>query len=287
MSTMINEGRGISDSIKEEVDKIYNILLDKSYSVNKYVFNGIEITINFNKINNYHSSININENNDKIINIGIPDGYKERRVKEIIAHELTHLVELLHLGNKKSKYDLIKKSLMEFNPKTKELDTLSHIFYLTLDNEINANIAQTYIYLKGFKFLSKSEYTKKLNNYIETIEYMNIINFEEDILINKIMINKLCINELYAFNNILISNGVKTPDINNINTYVKKWFKIFNRKAKIFLIKQYRIIDEVLKDYKKFEGYTTEHPNRIINYDEYLDSNLIIDIEEYIKNEKH
>jgi hypothetical protein len=279
---MINEGKGISNVIKNDVDKIFNILVDKSYSTNEYNFNGIDIIINFKKINNYSSNISIDENNTKIINIGIPDGYKENKVKENIAHELTHLIEILNLNSDKyPKYNLIKKSLLKFNPKTKELNILAHIFYLTLDNEINANIAQTYIYLKSFKFLNKLEYTKKLSNYSETIEYMRIVNFEENILIHQIKSNQLCIDELYEFNDILISNGVKTPNIKNIDFYIKKWFKIFKTKSKVFLIKQYRIIDEVLKDYKKYENYTTEYPNIIVNYNEYI-NNIVPIYEEYI-----
>lgn len=272
---MLNEGRGISDVVKDNVDIIYDIFLNNSYSNNFYNFNGTEITINFIKKNNYYSNIEVNKKSEKIINIGIPDGHKEKRVKENIVHELTHLMEILNLSNKYPKHNRIKKSLVEFGHITNEIDVFKHMMYKTLDNEINANVAQTYIYLKNFRYWDRLEYVKRLREYNETIEYEKINKLDEDVLIDKILFNPICIVELHRFNDILISNGVKTYNIDNIKTYVKKWIKIFKTKSKIFLIRQYKIIDEIMEDMKKYENYNTEYPEHLINfnikkYDEFI-----------------
>ena len=53
---------------------------------------------------------------------------------------------------------------------------------------------------------------------------MKIVGFEEDKLIFKIKSDQNCINELHKFNNILISNGVKVPQMEELlKIYEDKW----------------------------------------------------------------
>ena len=73
---MLNEGKGTSETIKEDVNKIWNLFLNNSYSEHNFKFGNNRIgykdlTIKFNHINNYYSNISINKSNDIIINIGI------------------------------------------------------------------------------------------------------------------------------------------------------------------------------------------------------------------------
>lgn len=43
---MINEGKGISDVIKEDVDKIYQLFLDNSFSKHTYKFgDGLKLKV--------------------------------------------------------------------------------------------------------------------------------------------------------------------------------------------------------------------------------------------------
>lgn len=77
---------------KEDVNKIWNLFLNNSYSEHNFKFGNNRIgykdlTIKFNHINNYYSNIYINKSNDIIINIGIPTNGKEKRIKENISHE--------------------------------------------------------------------------------------------------------------------------------------------------------------------------------------------------------
>ena len=273
---MINEGKGISDVIKEDVDKIYQLFLDNSFSTHTYKFGkeklGFrDLTIKFNHLNNYYSNIQIDKLNNITVNIGIPTNGKEKRVKENITHELTHVMEILGIGNDKEypKYNRIKLSLREFKdyPMSKAMEFLTDVFYKTLDNEVNANVAQTYIYVKSDGRCSKEQALIRLNEWETYKLYDSIKNIKLELLVNR-----LTSEEVNHFNSLLIKNDVRTISSDNIMIWLNYWFKIFKRKADIFLKNSERILEEIEDDWKKFENYTTndyDH-NRVIDYSPYI-----------------
>lgn len=273
---MINEGKGISDIIKEDIDKIYQLFLDNSFSTHTYKFGkeklGFrDLTINFNHLNNYYSNIQIDKLNNISVNIGIPTNGKEKRVKENIAHELTHVMEILGLGNNKEypKYNRIKLSLREFKdyPMSKAMEFITDVFYKTLDNEVNANVAQTYIYVKSDGRCSKEGALIRLKEWETYKLYYSIENIKLELLVNK-----LTKDEVECFNLILTKNDVRTISSNNITIWLNYWFKIFKRKADIFLKSSERILEEIEEDWKMYENYTTSitgYP-KIIDYTQYL-----------------
>jgi len=271
---MLNEGKGISEIIKEDINKIWELFLNNSYSTHIYKFGNDkvgykELTIKFNHINNYYSSITINKSNNIIINIGIPTNGKEKRVKENISHELTHVIEILGLNGKDyPKYNKIKLSLREFEnyPKSKPMEFITDIFYKTLDNEINANVAQTYIYIKSDGRCSKEESIKKLKEWETYKLYDNIKNIKL-----KILLLDLKQKEVDDFNNILIKNKVKTISSINIDIWLNYWFKIFKKKSDIFIKNSERILEEIEKYWKMFENYVNnEDSSKIIDYSPYI-----------------
>ena len=277
---MLNESKGISNLIKENVDKIYQLYLDNSYSTHNYTFGDKNIIIKFNHLNNYYSNIQIDKQNNITVSIGIPTNGKEKRVKENITHELTHVIEILGLGNKEyPKYNKIKKSLIEFkdNPMSKAMEFITDIFYKTLDNEVNANVAQTYIYIKSDGRCSKEEALSRLKDWETYKLYDNIKNINLDILESK-----LSKEEIDTFNSILIKNNVRTISSNNINTWLNYWFKIFKRKAETFLKNSQRILDEIESDWKIYEQYTSiEEYDKVIDYSKYIKK-----FDEYSNNHK-
>lgn len=273
---MLNEGKGISDIVKEDVDKIYQLFLNNSYSTHTYRFGNDklgfkDLTINFNHLNNYYSNIQIDKLNSIIVNIGIPINGKEKRIKENITHELTHVIEIIGLNNKDyPKYNKIKISLIEFKdqPISKAMEFITDVFYKTLDNEINANVAQTYIYVKSDGRCSEIEALNRLNEWETYKFYKNIKNVKLNILESK-----LSKNEVNEFNSLLINNGVKTISSQDISNWLRYWFKIFNRKSEVFLHNSERILKEIEEDWKKFESYATTIPNdnsNVIDYTPYL-----------------
>lgn len=272
---MLNEGKGISDVIKEDVNKIYQLFLDHSYSTHSYRFGNDrlgfkDLTIKFNHLSNYYSNIQIDKSNKITVNIGIPTNGKEKRVKENITHELTHVIEIIGLNDKDyPKYNRIKLTLREFKdqPISKAMEFITDVFYKTLDNEINANVAQTYIYVKSDGRCSEIEALNRLNEWETYKFYNNIKNIKLDILESK-----LSKDEVNLFNSLLVKNGVKTISSDNISNWLRYWFKIFNRKAEIFLNNSERILKEIEEDWIKFENYTTSIPGypKVIDYTPYL-----------------
>ncbi len=274
---MINEGKGISDIIKEDVDKIYQLFLDNSFSTHTYKFGkeklGFrDLKINFNHLNNYYSNIQIDKLNNITVNIGIPTNGKEKRVKENITHELTHVMEILGIGNDKEypKYNRIKLSLREFKdyPMSKAMEFLTDVFYKTLDNEVNANVAQTYIYVKSDGRCSKEQALIRLKEWETYRLYDSIKNIKLDILENK-----LTRDEVNNFNSILIKNYVRTISSDNIMIWLNYWFKIFKRKADIFLKNSERILEEIQEDWKIYEQYVSSIPkdyDKVIDYSPYI-----------------
>lgn len=273
---MINEGKGISDVIKDDVYKIYQLFLDNSFSTNIYKFGkenlGFrDLTIKFNHINNYYSNIQIDKLNNITVNIGIPTNGKEKRIKENITHELTHVMEILGIGNDKEypKYNRIKISLREFKdyPMSKAMEFITDIFYKTLDNEVNANVAQTYVYVKSDGRCSKEQALIRLKEWETYKVYDSIKNIKLEILEDK-----LTKEEVDEFNSILIKNDVKTISSDEIIIWLNYWFKTFRRKADIFIKNSERILEEIEEDWKKFENYTTNDydQNKIIDYSPYI-----------------
>jgi hypothetical protein len=269
---MINEGKGISDVVKDEVDNIWNLFQQNSYSTHNLTIGYDKIgfkeyEIKFVERNNYYSHLNVDKFRNCSITIGIPPNGKERRVKEVISHELTHLIEIIGLNKKDyPRYWNIKQSLMEFKPKTKAGELITRCIYKTLDNEVNANVAQTYVYLNNFGIMSKSNYLDKLNEYSEWIEYNNILKISKENIKSKVDPS-----EIEDLNNILIKNGVNTIRSFNIDNWFNFWFKTFHRKSNIYLENSQRIIDEVVDKYKHFEEYSTiPNDGKIIDYSPYI-----------------
>ena len=269
---MINEGKGISDVVKDEVDNIWNLFQQNSYSTHNLTIGYDKIgfkeyEIKFVERNNYYSHLNVDKFRNCSITIGIPPNGKERRVKEVISHELTHLIEIIGLNKKDyPRYWNIKQSLMEFKPKTKAGELITRCIYKTLDNEVNANVAQTYVYLNNFGIMSKSNYLDKLNEYSEWIEYNNILKISKENIKSKVDPS-----EIEDLNNILIKNGVNTIRSFNIDNWFNFWFKTFHRKSNIYLENSQRIIDEVVDKYKHSEEYSTiPNDGKIIDYSPYI-----------------
>lgn len=272
---MLNEGKGISDIIKEDVDIIYQLFLDNSYSTHTYKFGNDKLgfknlTIKFNHLNNYYSNIQIDKLNNITVNIGIPTNGKEKRIKENITHELTHVIEILGLNGKDyPRYNKIKISLIEFKdyPMSKALEFITDVFYKTLDNEINANVAQTYIYVKSDGRCPKEEALNRLKEWDTYKVYNNIKNVKLNTLLSQ-----LKQKEVDDFNVILIKNGVKTISSSNIEMWLNYWFKIFKRKSDIFLKNSERILEEIEKDWGIFEKYVsnTYDASKVIDYSPYI-----------------
>ena len=276
---MINEGRGISELNKEETENLFNIFKETGYQkFNHQILNRI-VEITFSE-GNYDSKF-YKKLGKYYLSITCPKDYDELRLKTIITHELNHFIEISKIEDKKWRYpnyDKIKKSLIEFVPHSKQLQFFKHLIYKTLDNEVNANVSQTYTYLRSFNSDNYDYLRLKLEDYEIRKEYQNLLNFNISKFKSDIKLNNIDFRE---FNEILIKNGVDDfLDFiyeGNIDRYIDNWFKIIKSNIKKLLKKQDNIIKEVIEDIDKLNNYSSEYPiseKIILNYTEYLKDNL-------------
>ena len=276
---MINEGRGISELNKEETENIFNIFRKEGYQTFEHQILNRIIELTFSE-ENYDSKF-YKKSGKYYMLITCPKDYNDIKLKTIITHELNHLIEISKIEDKKyrySNYDKIKKSLIDFNPESKQLQFFKHIVYKTLDNEINANVSQTYTYLRNFNSSDEDYLKSKLEEYEVRRQYQDLLNFNISKFKNDIKINNVNFDE---FNKILINNGVDDfLDFiyeRNLDKYIDNWFKIIKSNIKKLLKKQDNIIKEVIEDINKLDNYSSEYPiteNIILNYTEYLKENL-------------
>ena len=276
---MINEGRGISELNKEETKNLFNIFQKEGYQTFEHQILNRIIEVTFSE-GNYDSKF-YKKSGEYYILITCPKDYNDIKLKTIITHELNHFIEISKIENKKYRYpnyDKIKKSLIEFNPESKQLQFFKHIIYKTLDNEINANVSQTYTYLRNFNSSDEDYLRSKLEEYEMRREYQDLLNFNISKFKNDIKINNVNFDE---FNKILANNGVDDfLDFiyeRNVDKYIDNWFKIIKSNIKKLLKKQDIIIKEVIEDINKLDNYSSEYPiteNIILNYTEYLKENL-------------
>jgi hypothetical protein len=276
---MINEGRGISELNKEETENIFNIFKKEGYQTFEHQILNRIIELTFSE-GNYDSKF-YKKSGKYYMLITCPKDYNDIKLKTIITHELNHFIEISKIEDKKYRYpnyDKIKKSLIDFNPESKQLQFFKHIVYKTLDNEINANVSQTYTYLRNFNSSDEDYLKSKLEEYEVRREYQDLLNFNISKFKNDIKINNVNFDK---FNKILTNNGVDDfLDFiyeRNVDKYIDNWFKIIKSNIKKLLKKQDNIIKEVIEDINKSDNYSSEYPiteNIILNYTEYLKENL-------------
>lgn len=276
---MVNEGRGISELNKEETENLFNIFKENGYQIfNHQILNRI-VETTFSE-GNYDSKF-YKKTGKYYLSITCPKDYDELKLKTIITHELNHFIEVSKIEDKKYRYpnyNKVKKSLIDFDPKSKQLQFFKHIIYKTLDNEVNANVSQTYTYLRSFNSSDENYLKSKLEEYEIRKEYKNLLNFNISKFKSDIRLNNIDFEE---FNEILIKNGVDDfLDFiyeRDIDRYIDNWFKIINANIRKLIKKQDNIIKEVIEDINKLNNYTSEYPiseKIILNYTEYLKDNL-------------
>lgn len=276
---MINEGRGISELNKEETENLFKIFKENRYQTFNYQILNRIVEITFSE-GNYDSKF-YKKSGRYYLSITCPKDYEELKLKTIITHELNHFIEVSKIEDKKYRYpnyNKIKKSLIEFEPESKQLQFFKHLLYKTLDNEVNANVSQTYTHLRSFNSSDENYLKSELEEYEIRKEYQNLLNFNISKFKSDLKSNNIDFEE---FNEILIKNGVDNfLDFiyeKNIDKYIDNWFKIIKSNIKKLLKKQDNIIREVIEDINKFNNYSSEYPiseKTILNYTEYLKDNL-------------
>jgi hypothetical protein len=278
----INENRGISNFIKQlsttlsgtifkEYEKIsdeeipsFDIKLKVDYEEISQI-NQINIIVKSDK-KNYHSKFYPLDSNllNLCLEFDLPIKSKLDHfyLHELVIHEMTHLYEYYNIVINQREfpfYNRIKKSLIR-TIKQDEFDVFSYfrnLVYLTLDNELNARVAQTYQLLKYENVNDKEQLfnilkTKHIWKKYKEIDNFNPKKYTSD-LIEFIGLDfvKILIN---SFNDELKKNSISFSFIKDVHNegdiiqYFNNWNKRFKYKLKKHLYKLNRVIDEVIKD---------------------------------------
>jgi hypothetical protein len=80
-----------SDIIKSQINNIYNLFINNSYSKNILIIENKSYEIEFIIGNNYHSCFVLNDDGNYKISIKIPINGKERKIKENLLNKLINL----------------------------------------------------------------------------------------------------------------------------------------------------------------------------------------------------
>jgi hypothetical protein len=278
----INENRGISNFIKKlstiisgRIFKEYEKISDNSTpSFNINIKIDCEEINQINKINliitgysgNYHSKFYPLD--DNLLNLCLEFDLPVKSkldyfyLHELIIHEMTHLYEYYNIVINQREFPLynrIKKTLIR-TIKQDEFDVFSYfrnLVYLTLDNELNARVAQTYQLLKYENIHDKEQLfnilkTKHIWKKFKEINSFNYKKYTNDLIeFIGLDFTKTLIN---SFNNELKNNNIEFKFIKKVNNeedilqYFKNWNNRFKYKLKKHLYKLNRVIDEVIKD---------------------------------------
>lgn len=279
----INENRGISNFIKRlstiisgRIYKEYEKLSDNDlFSFNiiliidfKEIDKIKELNISIKMINeNYNSKFYISGSNllkDLCLEFDLPkkSNLDYFYLHELVVHELTHLYEYYNIViNQRSfpLYNRIKKALIR-TIKQDNFDIFIYfrnLVYLTLDNELNARVAQTYQLLKFKNINNRDQLLKILKTTHIWKKYKEIDNFNpkkytSDLIeligidFTIILINQF--NEELRYNLINFSFIKSVNNEEDIIKYFNSWNKRFKYKLKKHLIKINKVIDEVICD---------------------------------------
>ena len=275
----MNESKGISNINKEEIEKIYTVFKLNGYVIDyEYQYN-LErlISLSFKKENNYNGVCFVKEQQKISLIINIPLNYDKKLVKETISHELIHLLELNNImkhGKNLPKYSSIQKTLQKYQPETIVMKSLKDIFYKTLDNEINANIAQTYTFLLNSNINDYNNLKKELLKYQNRINYENILKLDIKKINNDIFDNIVVFIEFQELIKLLKKHKVdyfyrflKTDSETDI---LNKLLKISKNNIERLLMRQLKIIDEVIIDMNEKYFFTDVNSNLKTSFEEYI-----------------
>jgi len=277
---MLTEGRGISELNKDETENIFNRFKSNSFSTFEHQILNRIVELCF-KEGNYDSKFYKRFGKYYFL-FTCPKNYDNVKLKSIITHELNHFIEVSKIEDKKFRspnYNKIKKSLIEFKPQNKQLEFFKHLIYKTLDNEINANVSQTYTYLRSFNTSDERLLKDKLEEYDIRKEYKDLLDFNISKFKSDLISNNINFTE---FNKVLLKNGVGDflDFINkeiSIDKYIDSWFKIILSNINKFLKKQENIVKEVIEDLDNLDKFSSEYPlseKNVLDYNEYLKENL-------------
>jgi hypothetical protein len=276
----VNEGHGIPNTLKDlfkiSIDKVIKSISDNSLiSID---FEGNDKNGGLFKITNLYIKL-VDKNIKNVYGLssfgiysqgilkspGIEihfdyTNYDLTEVKRVLLHELLHIYEIFKRSHNKSKKDLqwrLNQILMSIrgNYSDKLINDLCYVIYLSLNQEINARVSETYIVLMEDLTDNKDIILENLYK-TSAWKYKNILN---DFDYNSYNINYPLLKHFLSELNTKML--LKFPNM-NFNLYkiptsdkeclkiLKDWDFLFKKKSKYFENKLIGLIEEVINDVK-------------------------------------
>jgi len=269
----LKESNGISEVNKDYTEELFsyfdNINKNIVININNNVIlklKNLNLIIEYGNIDYYsifnpkNFSLDNNILNDIILLFKIPTNPNIIKVKQLISHELNHLIEFFNIvKNNRNipRHGLLKINIENFKKFNYNnfFETFIHYIYLTLDNEFNARVAETYQYLKSLnikdeKLLLKYLYNSPMYIKVQEIEHFDSIRF------SKFLINEIGLDATIVFLN-LFNNSINKDlkikfktikDYNDITRYFEFWKTKFEIKLNKHKNKLLKIVVEVIND---------------------------------------
>lgn len=195
------------------------------------------------------------------VRLDIPVVPDPGNLAEVLTHEFTHLYEFYQIQTNNRKfplYDRVKKGLIRtsFQESFDIFLYFRNLIYLTLDNEMNARVAETAEYLRKFRTTDRDVLTTALRTSpawkkVGEIDRFDPRSFTKD-LISEVGVDLAGIL-ISGFNKELRRNGVPYTQVSQdvrteeeILIYFREWSRRFRRKLRIHIKKLQRCIYDVL-----------------------------------------
>lgn len=282
-----NINNNINDDIILELNDIklplFNLFLDYKLSDRNYgLFDNLYVDFKDNKLFNVIIKIEINK-----------EDVNDIKIKEIITHELNHIVEYYEIKKRDielnvkiettPKYISVRKSISNINFDN-ELNYFKSLIYLSLDTEYNARIAQLHSFLKSFQTKDEKELFLKLKNS-ETYNCYNHLNsFDPNNFLKNIYVKigeTATINEINKLNKKFLENKlnnlkgytfIEIVDKETIFKYFNNWRKIFKYKNKKHNLKIKNVIQKTINE--KYDTLSiNSEPFELYLPEKYLNNN--------------
>jgi hypothetical protein len=277
----LNEGRGISDIIKQytkiindyhATDGLEKIQLDFDYEQLPL----IDLRVIFKKSDRNNGNFILDSSeiiNSKLHDVVINIEYKNTEdIIGLISHELNHINEYYKIQIKILTTNInIRPTWIDIKLSYSSLNITNdhsyyyfiYLLYLSLDTEMNARISQVYNYLLSFNITDEDQLFEKLKqhqnwkyvdmlnnfNYDEFIKHnIDVIGLNGIIKITNQLIDKFKDKNLNKRTKLLHFVDKNITNLNDLVNFYKNFHDYFISKTKTHMSKFKYIINEVIED---------------------------------------
>ena len=209
------------------------------------------------------TKINEDGSIDAYISIGVYQNDYTKNVdliKSIVAHEIVHALKYAKTFNKKNRSRILNKVRGEVLPTISKvnneyIEEFLKMFYLSLQDEIQAKVQEVGVYLQSLKSLSTEEIINKVSTLKFTTDAVKMKNYKPNKILS--MDNETIKYFIKKFNETIKSENIdmvkiKTPS--DPKLFFDYWTKIINNSGEQLFRKIMKAISNREELYKSIEN---------------------------------